>query len=185
MKKDLPTGVVYGESLDDLKPSKYGILLIASDRDIVNGYPEHYKNAVVYRPKSLIVGMGCDRDTPMEILERGLLLNFKEFGLSIKSIKAIATVSLKANEKGLLALCEKYDWQLIDYTPEELDQVEGIENPSEVVKKYIGTRTVAEGAALKLSASASLLVPKQKYKEDADGKNMTLAICRIPFAKRN
>ncbi|SMF40084.1 cobalt-precorrin 5A hydrolase [Pseudobacteriovorax antillogorgiicola] len=185
LDKKLPPGVDYCHSLDHVPAQTFDMHLIVSDRDIPNLYPYLYRNAVVYRPKSLILGIGCDRGTPFELLERGIHGILKEFKLSWKSIKGLATISIKADEPGLVELGKRYNWPLIAYEPKALDDMEGVENPSELVKKYTGSRTVAEGAALKRSGATSLLVSKQKYTEPNIAKNMTLAICRLPFDKRN
>ena len=74
-----------------------------------------------------------------------------------------------------------------DYEPDpaqELDVVPGIENPSDVVKRHVGTRAVAEPAALLAAAAEKLLVPKQTYTEEGAGRSMTLAVARVPFAAR-
>ena len=166
------------------RPSEYEILLIVSDREFAQTAPEHFANSVIFRPKSLVLGLGCDRDTPFEIIERGVLYHLAAAGLSVKSVKSIASIDKKADEPGLLKLAEKYKWPFQVYPAAELDVVPGIENPSEAVKKYVGTRAVAEPACLLASGAERLLLAKQTYKEPEDAHNMTLAVARIPFAKR-
>ncbi|MCR9141826.1 MAG: cobalamin biosynthesis protein [bacterium] len=184
LDKALPPGVEYYTKLDDVNPADFEILLIVSDRDVAASHPAHFENSVLFRAKSLVLGLGCDRDTPFEIIERGVLHHLNAVGLSVKSIKSIASIDKKADEPGLIALSEKYDWPFTVYPAEELDVVPGIENPSEVVKKYVGTRAVAEPACLLAAGAEKLLVAKQAYKEDHDKHNMTLAVARIPFAPR-
>jgi cobalt-precorrin 5A hydrolase len=62
--------------------------------------------------------------------------------------------------------------------------VPGIENPSETVKRHVGSRGVAEPAALLAAGAQALLVPKQSYTEPDAGRSMTLAVARILFPKR-
>ncbi|MDH5654644.1 MAG: cobalamin biosynthesis protein [Spirochaetia bacterium] len=184
LDKGLPECVDYFTKIEDVNPEKYEILLIATDRIITDDYPAHDVCSVVYRPKSLILGIGCDKDTPFEIIENGLHHHFKKNKLSIKSIRAAASIDLKKEEKGIQMLCEKYGWEFYTYPAEVLDAVQGIENPSETVKKYTGSRTVAEGACLHHARAEKLLITKQSYKEDHDVHNMTLAVARIPFGSR-
>ncbi len=62
----------------------------------------------------------------------------------------------------------------IDYfSSKELGSVKGIENPSQMVKKYTGTEGVCETAALLSAGTGRLLIPKQIL------KNMTLAVARV------
>jgi cobalt-precorrin 5A hydrolase len=182
--KQLPEGVRFTTSLEGVDPRRFEILLVASDRDLKKSHPEHWANAVIYRPKSLILGLGCDRGIAVDMVERGVEQVLEQHGLSAKSVKAIATVTKKSDEPAFLELCARRQWPLHVFTPEELDTVAGIENPSETVQKFIGTRGVCEPAALKASGAANLLVPKQIYTEPVAGRSMTIAVARIPFLSR-
>ena len=115
-------------------------------------------------------------------MERGVVHFLKEFQLAIESVSSVATVSLKANEPGLVELCERYGWSLCAYEPEELDRVDGVLNPSEIVKKFIGTSTVAEGACLKNLVLSCLFRSKSTLGSDV-GKSWP---CRLQdsFNKR-
>jgi cobalt-precorrin 5A hydrolase len=53
------------------------------------------------------------------------------------------------------------------------------------VKTFVGTRGVCEPAALLASRATRLLVPKQKYTEEAAARSMTLAVAEIPYAPRS
>jgi cobalt-precorrin 5A hydrolase len=182
--KALPEGVRYATTLDGVDPAAHEILLIASDRDVRASHPAHWENAVVYRPKSLVLGIGCDRDTPAELVERGVATLLQKHGLAVASVKAVATVDRKQDEPALLALCARHGWPLRVFTAPELDAVPGIENPSETVQRHVGTRGVSEPAALLAAGAERLLVPKQIYTEPGAGRSMTLAVARIPFPKR-
>lgn len=185
LDKNLPKNIHYVNSLKSLDVSSYSIILYMTDKAVESIDPKVVDNAVIYRPKSLVVGMGCDKDTSMETLEEGLNLYFKEFSLSPKSIKELVSVDAKKDEKGLIELSKKLGVPFRTFSAETLDALEeGIENPSEVVKKYIGTKTVAEGACLYASSSKKLLVSKQKHKDIESNKNMTLAIARTSFEPR-
>ncbi|PJZ79086.1 cobalt-precorrin 5A hydrolase [Leptospira neocaledonica] len=185
LEKGLPKGVEYSLSLENVDPEDYEILLIASDRtDIKTTTPEIYSNSVIYRPKSLILGLGCDKGIPTEVVENGITKVLKEYNLSFESIKSIASVDAKKAEPAFLEISEKYGWEFTTFSAEKLNQVEGISETSKAASEYVGTRSVSEAAALLLSGSEKLLVTKQKYKETEAGKNLTVAIARIQFATR-
>jgi cobalt-precorrin 5A hydrolase len=184
LEAPLPRGVSYTTALDGVDPGRYEMLLIASDRDLKRSHPAHFENAVVYRPKSLVLGIGCDRGTPAALVERGVLKLLGEAGLARASVKALATIDKKVDEPALLALSERFGWPLLLYPAEVLDAVPGIENPSEVVKRHVGTRAVAEPAALLGAGAERLLVPKQTYTEEGAGRSMTLAVARVVFDPR-
>lgn len=184
LDKDLPPGVEYAQTLEGVDAGAYEILLIASDRLLKETHSAHWENSVIYRPRSLVLGVGCDKGTPVELVERGIRSLLEQEGLSIRSVRGLATIDKKKDEPAFRALSARYDWPLVCYTPEELDAVPGVENPSEVVKKYVGTRSVAEAAALLSAGAETLLVAKQKYTEPEADRSMTLAVCRVPFPRR-
>ncbi len=184
LDKRLPPGLSYSVSLEGIDPTVYETLLIISDLDIKKTHPHLWDRSVIYRPKSLALGLGCDRDTPPEIIERGVQYLLQKHHLSIQSVKFIASIDKKHDEKGFRELSHKYKWPFHTYSASKLDSVSGIQNPSEMVRKYVGTRSVAEAASLLASGAKNLTVAKETYKEEGDRHNMTLSVARIPFAKR-
>ncbi len=184
LDKPLPPGVSYTTSLAGVDPAAYEILLIASDRDLAASHPDHHANAVVYRPPSLVLGLGCDRDTPTALVERGVTSLLARHGLSAKSVRAIASIDKKADETALLALAAAHGWPFLTYPAAALDAVPGIATPSETVARHVGTRGVAEPAALLAAGATQLVVPKQIYTEPGAGRSMTFAVARVPSAPR-
>ncbi len=127
----------------------------------------------------VILGMGCDRHTPLATLETAVDQALAEAGLDRSAVMALATIDRKSDEPALLALAENNRWPLRFFSAEQLAQVP-VPNPSEVVRKYMGTPAVAEAAAL-LAAGVDmthLLVEKHKHR-GADGKNATVSIVRM------
>ncbi len=184
LDQELPPGVSYTTTFEGVDAKHYEIILAVTDRDIQSLYPEIYERAVIYRPKTLVLGLGCDSNTPVELVERGIRSSLQKQGLSFASVKAIASVSKKAAEPAFLKLKEQYGWEFKIFSSEELDVVPFIPNPSQVVLKFVGTRGVAEPAALLAAGVPDLLVPKQIYKEPEIPRSMTLAVARIPFPER-
>jgi cobalt-precorrin 5A hydrolase len=185
LEKPLPPGVIYKTSLTGVDPDAYEILLVATDREIHHRHPDHWARAVIYRPKSLVLGIGCDRGATAGMVQRGVANLLERNGLSIKSVQAVATIDKKSDEATILQLAEGLRCPLEFYSANELDSTTGIENPSATVKKFVGTRGVAEPAALLASGADALLVPKLSYTEPGAGRSMTLAVARIPFAHRD
>jgi cobalt-precorrin 5A hydrolase len=183
LDKALPEGVAYATSLDGVDPSKYEILLVASDRELREKQRSQWDHAVVYRPKSLVLGIGCDKLTPPELVERGVRQLMARHELALPSLRAIATIDVKRDEPALQMLTKKLNIPLITYTAAELDAAP-METPSEMVMKHVGTRGVAEPAAQLAAGASELVVPKQIYTEEGAGRSMTFAVARVPFAKR-
>lgn len=173
--KPVPVHIkVYASTAEALQ-EPFNAALVVSDRLLEPEEEEQLlSNGVLYRPKSLVLGIGCNRGTALEELEAGVLDTLKELRLSVKSVRNIATIDLKKDEEGLLALCAKYGWELVTYTPSELNTVQ-LPNPSETVFKYTGAYGVSEPSALLSSGADHWLLEKKK------SGNMTLSVARVSY----
>ncbi|MBF0312932.1 MAG: cobalamin biosynthesis protein [Oligoflexia bacterium] len=134
--------------------------------------------AIYYRPPTLVLGLGMDRDFPIAALEDYITATMMRYKLALKSLTAIATIVEKREEKAITSFVEKYQLRLLIYSKEELKSVANIPNPSAVVEKYLGTPSVAEAAAILAGHPGKLIVSKQKYCDPLSKRNMTLAIAR-------
>lgn len=132
---------------------------------------------VIYRPKSLVIGIGCNRGTPYVEIEAAISRVFSEHGLSIKSIRTIATIALKKNEAGLLEFARKYRLPIEYFAKEILGKVKFPSSPSVAALKHVGTPAVCESAALLSSGSNSLIVPKVSCH-----RMVTIAVARFAFS---
>ena len=128
---------------------------------------------LVLRPPTLMAGIGCNRNTAMQEMQELLERAFAQFHLSPHSLAGLASIRLKADEAGLLALAEELDLPLKFYDREELNQVKTIENPSLMVEKHVGVKSVCEAAAILAAQNGTLVVPKQTT------RNVTIAVARI------
>ncbi len=180
-KHPLPDTVRCCRTLADVDLDDWAGIILISDRADALHTPELAGRCVLLRPRTLVAGVGCDRDTSLATLQQGLEQLLASHNLSPLSLKSLASIDLKADEPGLLKLAAQQALPIRFYPAAELDQVQGIESPSATVKRLVGVSSVAEAAALKQSGCSKLLLPKQKYA--AAGKNMTLALCRLEFAE--
>jgi cobalt-precorrin 5A hydrolase len=176
----LPPGVHLAHSLEGVDPAAWSMLLVVSDRDLRRSHPGHYHRSVVYRPPSLVLGVGCDRGTPLEVLAHGVDEVLAEHQLCERSVYALATIDLKADEPAIVELCRQRRWELRLFSAAELDAVAGIQNPSEVARRHVGTRSVAEAACLLAAGASELCVAKRKYARTDHRHNVTVAVARRP-----
>src|SRR4029077_10596954 len=102
LDKALPNGGAYTTTLDGVDARAFEILLVATDREIEKSHAPCWQNAVIYRPKSLVVGLGCDKGAAPDMVERGVLALLAEHRLSAKSVKAIASIDKKKEEPAFL-----------------------------------------------------------------------------------
>ena len=128
---------------------------------------------------NVILGMGCDRGIPKQTLEDAIDLALGSIDLARRDIVSLATIDKKNDEVALLALSSDHNWPLQFFTAKQLAKVE-VPNPSEVVRKFMGTPTVSEAAALLAADTdmSNLLVEKFKHR-GSDGKNATVSIAKL------
>jgi cobalt-precorrin 5A hydrolase / precorrin-3B C17-methyltransferase len=155
----LPEAVV---AADEPRPP----CLLITDRVV-----EPPRPAVVYRPPSLVVGVGCSRGAPAA--EIGELIDgaLEEAGLAASSVAHLASVDAKRDEPGLRQTAEERGWPLRFQSSQALARV-SVPNPSAAVAAAIGTPSVAEAAAL-ASGRAALVVSKRK------SRHATAAVARL------
>jgi cobalt-precorrin 5A hydrolase len=127
-------------------------------------------HVLVLRPGSLVAGMGCNRGTDVEEMRKLLVDTFTKNNLSIASLRTLATVDLKADEPGLLALADALKVPITVFTRDRLKTVGQVPTPSAMVEKHIGVKSVCEAAAMLATNRGQLIVPKQKT------ANVTVAV---------
>jgi len=169
--KKLPSNVTIYPSINEMKNSQSKGYLIITDK-IIEGV-EILENSVIYRPPTLVVGVGLHVDTTKETISEGLNFSLEKYNLSRKSIAKLVSIKKNNDVQGLIDLGKEMNVPIEYFQKEELAAVE-IPNPSEMVQVYEGTPSVSEAAAIK-SSGGSLAVEKQKFPP-----NLTIAIARIP-----
>jgi cobalt-precorrin 5A hydrolase len=140
--------------------------------DIIKDLPS---TVLILRPPTLVAGIGCNRGTDAGEINAHLKEMLESYRLASTSLKCLASIDVKSDEAGLIEVAESLKLPLIFFKREELNQVKGIKNPSPVVEKHIGVKSVCEAAAILASRDGTLVVPKQST------QNVTVAIARINF----
>lgn len=169
----LPKNVVIVDSIDKIKLPEFKAGLVISD--MVVSDPDVRSKSVIYRPKSLVVGIGLHWDTSKDVIESGVKKVFSEKGLVFASIRNISSIDREARVKGLEEFSMQYGIPVEIYDKDKLASV-SVPNPSDTVQKFEGTASVSEASSL-LSSKGRLVVPKQKFPP-----NLTVAISRITFS---
>jgi len=167
--KELPKNVLIYENLEDLKKSRSKACLIISDKIIDE---ELSKESVIYRPPSLVIGIGLHWDTTKETIKEGIEHCLEKFNLSSKSIAKLVSIKKPQDVQGLIDLGKEMGIPVEYVNREDLAKVSA-PNPSETVREFEGTASVSEAAAIKVSGG-ELIVEKQKFPP-----NLTIAIARI------
>jgi cobalt-precorrin 5A hydrolase len=143
--------------------------LIISDHEFDAQIAE---KAVIYRPKTLVAGIGLHGDTTKEKIITSLHSCLEKRMLSPKSLAKLVSLSKPKQVQGLLEAGVELGIPVQYFDSDELAKI-NIPNPSNVVVAFEGTPSVSEAAAIKAS-SGRLVVEKQKFPPD-----LTIAVARI------
>lgn len=173
--RPLPATIHLVPSLEEAARPAFRAALIITDRLLGSQWRDLLRRAVVYRPRSLVVGLGCMAGTPAEELESLVTHALGEAGVVRASLRNVATSDLKRAEPGLLAFAAAWGLPITYYAAEDLNGVaEGVV-PSETVERLVGLQGVCEPAALLSASTNRLLLPKHKSAQ------ATVALARVAF----
>ncbi|HEX9400226.1 MAG TPA: cobalamin biosynthesis protein [Anaeromyxobacter sp.] len=176
--RPLPANVEVSRALDGRDLSRWAAVIAVTDRAVRDD--EVLRRAVVWRPRTLAVGVGCDRGASETAVWTAVVSVLDAHGLAPASVRAVATIDLKHDEGAIVALALRLGCPLRLFPAATLDGAAGIERPSDVVRRHVGTRGVAEPAALLAAGATRLLVAKQALRDPADGRSVTVAVARAP-----
>ncbi|MDM9385615.1 precorrin-3B C(17)-methyltransferase [Chlorogloeopsis sp. ULAP01] len=132
---------------------------------------------IYWHPRVLWVGIGCERGSSRHLIKTAIGQLFREYQLAEDAIAGIATINIKADEVGLVELCQERHWPLKTFAAEVLRTV-SVPNPSLVVEKEVGTPSVAEAAALFAAGEVRLFVPKQIFRLPGEPGAVTIAVAQ-------
>ena len=121
--------------------------------------------------KDIVLGVGCRRGTSSEkminFIDKTLIVN----DIDIRSVKTVASIDIKSNEKAILDLKDKLNIELKFFTKEEIKKVHNNYEGSDFVEKNVGVRAVSEPVVELLGAE--IIIDKIKF------EGITLTIGRL------
>jgi cobalt-precorrin 5A hydrolase / precorrin-3B C17-methyltransferase len=164
---------VFGFSEEEVKPQAR-IWISPTKRKVTSHNDDEFPK-VHWHPRVLWIGLGCERNTSTELIETAIDETCQTYHFATEAIAGIASIDLKADEAGILEVCQKRNLTFKTFTVEQLNQVE-VPTPSEVVRQEVGTASVAEAAAV--LAGKNLLISKQIFKADNSPGGVTIAIAQ-------
>ncbi|WP_347239282.1 precorrin-3B C(17)-methyltransferase [Phormidium sp. FACHB-1136] len=130
-----------------------------------------------WHPRVLWVGVGCERGTPRRVIATAIEQVFQAHGLVLEAIAGVASLDLKADEVGLVELCESRRWPLRCFSADDLKDIP-VPNPSAVVDAAVQTPSVAEAAAIVAADRGQLRVPKQVMRLEGEPGAVTVAVAQ-------
>ena len=137
----------------------------------------HTGSGCRWHPPSLWLGLGCERNTSLDLLERLVDQTLAAQQLAPQAVAGLASIDRKADEPALLALAAQRQWPVRWFDAASLAAV-AVPTPSAAVAKEMGTASVAEAAAqLAAGPGARLLQTKQiAHAQGAERGAATLAV---------
>lgn len=137
-----------------------GVMAISIKKEL-----DFEKKTVILHPKTVVAGMGCRRNTSFEELKKAILDTLSRNNVSINSLKEIATVDLKEDEKGLMECARYFNVPLTIIPRNEIMKVEDQFTSSDFVRKSIGVGSVAEPCGYLASGKGRCLEEKHRYQD--------------------
>lgn len=140
---------------------------------VVTGENRAFDAAVTLRPKEYILGFGCKKGKSADEIARFVVEKMAECQIAVTQIFALASISQKKEEEGILEWCRREGVWFLTYTAEELQEVEGDFTQSSFVMEQVGVDNVCERAALKASGTGGKLIVRK-----CAAQGMTLAVAK-------
>ena len=160
--KNITSLIVDNKNVDILLPKNVtvGKNCGTSSGVVISSNKENIEVMRIY-PENLIIGVGCRRGTVKENILIAIEKVMKKHNLSYRSIKKIATVDVKADEKGLIEAAKALNKELIIVERKEIAPIENMFKGSEFVKKQIGVTCVSEPCAYIASNKNGIFLEKK------------------------
>ena len=166
LEKTLPQHVTLIHDISQADPEKYRLLIMVTP--FAREAPFGMLN-LHFVPKVGTIGFGlAHHPDDYKFIKSQMDSLLSQQGI-LPCACRYCTIDVKADEPFVRLLRER-DYEQVDFfTAEQLAAVE-VPNPSDTVKKHVGTPSVCEAAAILGSNHGKLIVPKIK------GKNFTVAL---------
>ncbi|MBQ7733521.1 MAG: cobalamin biosynthesis protein [Synergistaceae bacterium] len=133
-----------------------------------------YPVTLYLRPKVLVLGAGCNKGTDPDEFESSAQAFMKSSGASILSLKALASIDIKANEPALVKFSHSHKIPFITFSASELQELPGRFTSSQRVLEITGTDNICERACVKAAGENAVLL-RSKFISGG----MTFALARI------
>ena len=129
----------------------------------------HIGEGCRWHPPSLWLGIGCERNTSLSLLERLLEQTLGDRQLAPESVVGLASIDRKADEPALLALAAQRGWPVRWFGAASLTVVP-VPTPSAAVAQEMGTASVSEAAALLAAGPGSHLLQTKRIEHAHPGE---------------
>ncbi|MEG0250439.1 MAG: cobalt-precorrin 5A hydrolase [Peptostreptococcus sp.] len=126
-----------------LVANQESFVIISDEERVLSMFDEEVIKII---PRKNMLGVGCRRNIASDIFEKNIIKYLSSNNISIKSIKTIASIDVKKNEKCIIDFAHKYNIEKIFFSPEDLSLYDSLYESSNFVKKTVGVYCVSEPA---------------------------------------
>ena len=114
-------------------------------------------------PKNIVLGIGCKRDTPIEVIEAAVKNALEKNDILFERVCCVTTIDIKKDEKGLKEFSEKYGLEFRLFSAQQLMRAKGDFTSSDFVKSVTGADNVCERSCVSYTENKLLF---KKYSEN-------------------
>lgn len=122
-------------------------------------------------PRNIVLGIGCKMNTDPQKLIDFIWDTLERFNIDGRSLKTLASISVKEHEKAILDAAEKLNCPVQFFSPETLQKVDNLFDGSPFVRSTVGVASVSTTAAYIAGKETGKFIIKKEIRE-----GMTLSV---------
>lgn len=119
-------------------------------------------NALQIHPQNIVLGLGMNRGTSADEIDRAVVRFCFEHGLEQKQIVQLASFRAKADEEGLIEYAKQKELEIKFFDEDAINALTQDFSPSQATK-FFNIKGVAEPASLLASENRTLFLSKRIY----------------------
>ncbi len=123
--------------------------------------PTIKSNRLTLVPK-VYIGIGCNRDTPKDVIEKSFIEFIKKYNIGLDDIIKFGSFEAKRDEKGLLDFLREYNFKIEFFTKDDINSLDKKFSKS-ASTEFFGLKGVAEPSAVLVSEYGELVIKKEVY----------------------
>lgn len=139
-------------------PEYFKLVKTKCNADVIISEYRYEYDSLHLVPSNLILGIGTRKGVGLADIEKSVEALLAKNNIHPKSIRSIASIDLKRDEKGIVHFAQKNNLPYKTYTSEQLGKVKGSKSESDFVRHITGVDSVSERASL--VEGEKLIVPK-------------------------
>lgn len=166
---DVPFQGTLPPHLKPWKPGEKPAAVVALTNGLINAQTNQEplaalgEKVLILRPRNLVLGIGCRKGKSAEAIQAAVTAFLNDQGKSPLSLRCLASISLKAEEPGLLTFAAERDLPFLTFTAEEIATVEAQCAASDFVRHTTGVGSVAEACAMLAGKPGQLIAGKTVF----------------------